>query len=113
MKPLKSLKILAMLALVVVAGAVLLTSGCRPVAPQVGAVVESMECCGCEGKLVLKPSKGAEDMEHACMFCKETWDRIAAYSDSGWVTVCEDCDKVVSMCPACKKKIEEAKKAAS
>ena len=113
MKALKSAHVTAMLALVVVAGAVLLTSGCRPVAPRVGAVVESMECCGCGGKLVLQPAEGAEGMDHVCMFCRETWDRTAAYSDSGWVTVCEKCDKVVSMCPECQKKIEEAAKAAS
>jgi hypothetical protein len=113
MKPLKSVHIVAVLGLVVAAATLLLTSGCRPVAPQVGAVVESMECCGCGGKLVLQPAKGAESMDHVCMFCKETWDRLAAYSDSGWVTVCEKCDKVVSACPECQKKMEDAMKAAS
>ncbi len=113
MKPLKSLKILAMLALVVVAGAVLITSGCRPVAPQGGVVVQSIACPDCGGAVVLQPAKGAEGMKHVCMFCKETWDRVAAYSDSGWVTVCENCDEVIGACPSCQKKIAEAKKAAS
>ena len=106
MKRVRTTGAMTLLALVVVAGALTLFTACRQVAPQGGAVVESMECCGYEGKLVLRPSKGAEDMEHACMFCKETRDRIAAYSDSGWVTVCSSpsrCSK--SICTLCMARI--------
>jgi len=113
MKPVASVSVVAVLAVVLLAGAVTLLPGCRPVSPTSRAVVATINCPDCGGRAVLVSDKGADAKDHVCLFCKEVWDRLDAYSGTGWVTVCEKCDKVIGTCPSCQKKIEEARKASS
>lgn len=96
----------------VVAGLSLL-SGCVPPKPAEKDVVASINCPCCGGTVTLMSDKGAEKTGHVCIFCKEEWTRAQAYSGTGWVTVCEACDKVLGACPKCLAKIEAAKKATS
>jgi hypothetical protein len=104
--------ILTILALVLVTGALVVLSGCAPPKPAANQVVETINCPSCGGSVVLMSDKGAEGKEHVCLYCKEVWDRVDAYSGTGWVTVCQKCDKVVGACPACMEKMKAAKPAA-
>ena len=113
MKEVTSISKVAIFALVLFAGALVLLPGCGPVAPTSKAVVQTIDCPLCGGTAVLASDKGAENKEHVCLFCKEVWDRLDAYSGTGWVTVCEKCDKVIGGCPSCQKKRDEARKASS
>jgi hypothetical protein len=90
-----------------------LLSGCVPPKPAEKEVVASINCPVCGGTAILMSDKGAEKMGHVCMFCKEEWTRAQAYSGTGWVTVCEACDKVLGVCPNCLAKVKAAQKATS
>jgi len=107
MKKLMSVTTLAILSLAVV-GALVLLSGCVPPKPGAKQVVSSINCPECGSTAILMSDKGAEKMEHICLFCKEVWTRAAAYSGTGWVTFCEKCDKVLGACPKCLEKIKAA-----
>lgn len=103
----------AVLLLVTVVAGMTLVSGCVPPKPAEKEVVASINCPCCGGTVTLMSDKGAEKVGHVCIFCKEEWTRTQAYAGTGWVTVCEACDKVIGACPSCLAKIEAAKKATS
>lgn len=103
----------SVLLLVTVVAGLTLLSGCMPPKPAEKEVVASINCPCCGGTAILMSDKGAEQKGHVCVFCKQEWSRAQAYSGTGWVTVCEACDKVIGACPSCLAKIEAAQKAAS
>jgi hypothetical protein len=113
MKALVSMGGIGVFALVLSGIALVALSGCKAVQPTAMEVVQTINCPDCGGTAVLMPAKGAESKEHICLFCKETWKREKAYADSGWVTVCEKCDKVLGVCPQCQAKIKAAEGKAS
>ena len=108
MKHRRFTKPLALLALVLVAGALASLPGCGRPDPWTRPIVGTIGCPDCGGSVVSLSATGAEQKEHACLVCKEHYDpRI--YKGLDWVTVCETCDKVVGTCPGCQKKAEEAR----